>query len=247
MFLIPKFQYAVRKTRHKGRGVFARADIAPGTIIGDYLGKIIRPSEDDENAQGGIYAMWYNDRAMILADPERDGIHLINHSCASNCGIYPYQGHELYFALRRILKKEEIAVSYIEEIYENCASCQKHACFCKTPVCRGTLHSREDEVKRWDAFAKRKLAPYARALPAPYGNQLLPLAQYPSRIKDYPVYGLFGSLAAPPLILKNRALPSLSLLRRSIRATGKRLSFPHIGLIVYGIDNGMIVAFKKTS
>ena len=106
------------------------------------------------------------------------------------------------------------------------------------------LHSSREAIDRWDAFEKKYSSPRMRVLPAPYGEDLPPLKNYPLRIKDYSLYDIFGSLKKPSLTLKDRVLPSMPSLRRSIRETGKCLSFPHLGFVVYGISSGFIMIRK---
>ena len=101
----------IKKTSQKGRGVFAKKDIAPGTVIGDYLGKIILNREIDEKTQG-LYDMRINDFFSILPDPKKEGVHLTNHSCEPNLGMYEIGIHTIFFALRKIFKGEELLVSY---------------------------------------------------------------------------------------------------------------------------------------
>ncbi len=66
MFFLPKDSWEVKKTKEKGRGVFTKADIPPGTVIGDYLGKVIRTAEDElYDTEDSFYLMYYHDRASL--------------------------------------------------------------------------------------------------------------------------------------------------------------------------------------
>lgn len=47
MFLINKSYWKIKKTKEKGFGIFAKKEIKSGTIISDYLGKIINVAEYD--------------------------------------------------------------------------------------------------------------------------------------------------------------------------------------------------------
>ena len=42
MFLLSEDYLQIRKTKKKGFGVFAKKRIKAGTVIGDYLGKVIK-------------------------------------------------------------------------------------------------------------------------------------------------------------------------------------------------------------
>ena len=41
MFLLKDTDWEIKKTKEKGLGVFAKKEIKAGTVISDYLGKII--------------------------------------------------------------------------------------------------------------------------------------------------------------------------------------------------------------
>jgi len=45
MFLISDDYWQIQKTKEKGYGVFAKKEIKKGTIIGDYLGKVIKTAD----------------------------------------------------------------------------------------------------------------------------------------------------------------------------------------------------------
>lgn len=150
MFLISPLWYHVKKIKGKGRGVFALHDIEPGTVIGDYLGKIIKPYSNNEK-KNGLYDMQCGVHYDVMADPKKIGIHLINHSCANNCEMYPYRGgHVLFVALRKILKGEELTINYGLGVQdEKDIPCALHACHCGSKICRGTMHEAENHYERW--------------------------------------------------------------------------------------------------
>src|ERR1700687_1155673 len=103
MFLLPREFWEIKKTKEKGLGVTARKKINKGTIIGDYLGKVIKTREYDfSKVKQELYLLYYSDQASIYPDLGEPGIHLINHSCAPNCWMYTYKGHTLFFAIRKI-------------------------------------------------------------------------------------------------------------------------------------------------
>jgi SET domain-containing protein len=104
MILLEKSYWEIRKTKSMGRGVFATKEIPPGTIIGDYLGEVVDPSEDTSD-EFGMYNLWINFETMVYADPNTEGLHLLNHSCAPNISMFPYKGHMLFFSLRKIFPR----------------------------------------------------------------------------------------------------------------------------------------------
>ena len=236
MFLLPKNYWEVKESKKKGRGVFAKKDIDAGTIIGDYLGKIVS-DEDEAKENEGFYEMYYTDDTSIWPDPKSEGIHLINHSCEPNAFMYTYQGHTLYFATRKIFAGEEITVSYcLNPIDDDCEPC-KDICHCGSEICTGTMHLNQERYERWrdfdDAMAKDFIVP-----PFTFGDNLEKLSSYPPTIKDNTIYPLFGAHNQSPLVVNTNKIPSHKEIRKSIRESGRQLHFKHFNLIIWGIvDN----------
>ncbi len=148
MFLIPKYYFEIKKIKGKGQGVFALKDISEGLVIGDYLGKILRPEEaivDEDN----FYLMYYHDRAVVSPDLKKIGPHLINHSCVPNCFFYIYKGHTLAFTLRKIVKGEELTIPYLlPPIDKHCNPCA-HVCKCGNLNCTGNMHMSKEQYGCW--------------------------------------------------------------------------------------------------
>jgi hypothetical protein len=243
MFLIPPSWYSVRRTKQKGRGVFALHDIASGTIIGDYLGILMDPKEEDEE-RDGLYTMIGGLHYNILGNPKTTGIHLINHSCANNCDIYPYQGHILYFASRKIFKGEEITADYwLYAPWEHWTNCAMHVCYCSSTVCTGSMHHALSQFEPMEKLWEKNFGTWYRKIPGKYGEQLSPLKKYPQSIKkDYPtIYNLFGSENKPPTKYPETILPPIVVLRNKIRETGRRLLFPKLKMALYGVRNGVLL------
>jgi len=138
MFLLGKDFWQIKKTNKKGNGVFAKKNILQGTVISDYLGKVIKMSEYDLDLdKDGLYLMYFSDRAGIYPDLTTPGPHLINHSCTPNCWMYIYRGHTLFFALRDIKPGEELTISYLlSPKDESCNNCT-HVCKCDSEFCTG--------------------------------------------------------------------------------------------------------------
>ncbi len=184
MILLPFDSWEVKKTKKKGRGIFAKKDIPAGTIIGDYLGKVIHPRDavvDEEN----FYLMYYHDRAVVVPDLQKQGVHLLNHACTPNTFLYIYKGHTLAFALREISSGEELNISYLlAPLDKFCQPC-KHECDCGGLQCLGTMHLSKDIYERWrrltDAQSKETKRERIR-----YGRDLPKLSSYPNKISiDY--------------------------------------------------------------
>ncbi|KKU73385.1 MAG: SET domain-containing protein [Parcubacteria group bacterium GW2011_GWA2_47_26] len=246
MFLLPQYYWEVKKIRNKGRGVFACAEIEPGTVIGDYLGKVVRADQDYEKRQGGHYEMYYNDRVSILPDSRIAGIHFINHSCAPNCAMYTFQGHTLYFTLRRIFKGEELTVSYFYGIDKNDKMlCVDHECFCGAPICRGTVHTPAMIFEKWNAFDEKISKKYPPKKSVRYGSDLAPLPKYPKKIADNSCYELFGARKQSPYLCSANSLPSIGWMRRMMRKTGKCLLFRKpLRFMVYGVSNDLVMGWR---
>ncbi len=184
MFLIPKDFWEVRKVKGKGQGVFALEDVPKGLVIGDYLGKVLRPEEaliDEKN----FYLMYYHDHAVISPDLKKVGPHLINHSCVPNSFLYIYKGHTLVFALRKILKGEELTIPYLlPPIEEYCDSCL-HFCRCGSLNCKKTMHMSKEKYNYWRKITDRQ-SKETKKERIRYGKELKALFDYPKKIpKDY--------------------------------------------------------------
>jgi len=223
----------------QNRGVFATRPIPAGTVIGDYLGTLI-PNEREDAYETGpdLYLMYYDERFSIWPDAATVGIHLVNHACEPNCGIATYRGHTLYYALRKIHPGEELTVSYLlAPIDGECAPC-RHACWCETRSCTGSMHQPMARYAAWRLYDERE----GRRHPKPNGGmetayqELPPLERYPARIGDRGFFGLYGAADQPPAVLPNDRLPEIAVIRREIRRTGRRLAFPKLGLTVLSTE-----------
>ena len=188
MILLPSDYWEIRNTKKKGRGLFAKKEIPKGTIIGDYLGKVIHPRDavvDEEN----FYLMYYHDSAAIVPEIDKPGVHLLNHSCVPNAWLFIYKGHTLAFALRQILKGEELTIPYLlSPKDEFCKPCL-HVCKCGHLRCNKTMHLSKDKYDSWRKFndkwtkiTKRERIRYGKDLP------LLPI--YPEKISEDYIKGV---------------------------------------------------------
>jgi SET domain-containing protein len=178
--LLSNDYWEIRNTKEKGRGLFAKKDIAKGTVIGDYIGKIIHPRDavvDEEN----FYLIYYHDSAAILPDLEKPGIHLLNHACVPNAWLYTYKGHTLAFALRKISKEEEITIPYLLSPKDDSCNPCPHICKCKDFRCTKTMHLSKDRYNKWRTF-NEKWAKKTKRKRVSYGKELSVLATYPKTI-----------------------------------------------------------------
>ena len=181
MFLIPESFWEIRKTKAKGRGIFAKKPISAGTLIGDYVGKLVHLKDVDFGKEKKkLYLMYYSDKTGIYPDLRKPGVHLLNHSCSPNCWIIRHRNHTIVFALENIEKGSELTISYLLPPKMNCRSCS-HKCFCKSKSCTGSMHLTEGGYKKWQDFQEKeeKKGKYKKNNNE---NILKPLAKYPKTI-----------------------------------------------------------------
>lgn len=242
MFLISSDYWEVRKTPKKGRGVFAKKDIEAGTIIGDYLGKVIHPRDEDEiDDSENFYLMYYHDRASIFPDLKKPGIYLMNHSCTPNAWMYTYKGHTLFFALRHIFPGEELTLNYLLSPQDElCAPCT-HLCDCEGVICHQTMHLSKKRYAFWSDFHHEEMSK-TKAERIRYGHDLPALKAYPKAPQDHPVYDLFGSMLEKPEVMDDTKLPSLKEIRKKIIETGRTLVYPKLNLHILGVTDGQLIS-----
>lgn len=188
MFLLSSDYWHIQKTKEKGRGVFARKKIAAGTIIGDYLGKVIKTSTYDLSKDTkGLYLMYLTDQASIYPNLKKPDIHLFNHACVPNCWMYIYRGHTLFFSLRDIEAGEELTISYLLSPKDETCDLCTHVCRCSSISCSGTMHLTKQQYEKWQRFLglEKKKTKCVRFV---YGKILPKLSVYPTRISGDPMY-----------------------------------------------------------
>jgi hypothetical protein len=153
MFFISKSYYKIKKTRDKGRGIFAKKEIKAKTIIGEYTGEKIEIEKYDlEKDKEGLYLMFLDDKYAIYPDLKLEDIHLINHSCEPNCWILNSNGKVYFFTLRDIKIGEELTISYLLPPKDKTCDPCNHECKCKSKKCTGTMHLSQTRFKKWQSF-----------------------------------------------------------------------------------------------
>lgn len=193
MFLLKDDHWQIKKTREKGFGVFAKKQIKAGTIVGDYIGKVIKIAEYDlDNDNKGLYLMYFTDQASIYPNLKKPGIHLLNHSCTPNCWIYTYRGHTLFFALRNIESGEELTISYLLSPKDKTCKPCTHTCKCRSKSCTGTMHLSKDKYERWQKFQNEEKKKTNKTKVV-FGKNLPKLTSYPKIIPKNPIYTIMGS------------------------------------------------------
>lgn len=188
MFLLKDDSWEIKKTKEKGYGVFTKKEIKAGTVISDYLGKVINIAEYDLGQdKKGLYLMYLTDQASIYPDLDIPGPHLFNHSCKPNCWIYIYHGHTLFFALRKIKPDEELTISYLLSPKDKTCNPCTHDCKCESNLCTGTMHLSKDKYKKWQKF-QNKEKKKTKTTKFIFGKNLIRLTSYPKTILNNPIY-----------------------------------------------------------
>lgn len=181
MFVISESNIVVKKTKHKGFGVFAKNTISKGVVIGDYTGELVDYlNVDYAKEKKQMYLMYYNDTYGIYPDLSEPGVHLINHSCSPNCWLAKYKDRTLVFALRDIVPNEEITINYLLSPKNNCKNCP-HTCKCDIPACTGSMHLSEEKYLVWQKFQKINWKEKGVNNKSKY---LKPLKKYPKKVNE---------------------------------------------------------------
>lgn len=238
MFLLPSSSWKIVRSSGKGRGIVVTTELAPGTVVGDFLGKIIKEEEVEKYEKlYGLFGFSRNDQEVIWAFPNEKGVQLMNSSCVANCGFFPYQGHILIYTLRRIFAGEELSFFYHVEPPPRSVLSRVYSCNCGSEFCRGSLYSSPWFEAEWEKVMNRKEGKELRKKIVPYNGFLTPLKSYPKEMRDVPIFDLFGAKRKRPEVFDDRTLPPVKELRRRLRWTGKRLRFSKLGVVVVGVKN----------
>ncbi len=245
MFILSEDYWELKLTKDRNRGIFAKKIIPPGTVIGDYLGLLLPASQ--ENKIGPTYTMYFNDTSILVpSDPSEVDVHLLNHSCISTCDTYPYKGHALIFALRKIFPGEELTFQYlIDPPVSGNEPTSMHPCLCGSLICHGTMNTTPQIVEKLEETLSFLDDKDYEKLPVPYGNELPKLDFYPKKIPDHSAYDLCGSFIKTPFISHEKRLPSINNIRNKIRMTGRRINYINLGFTLVGIMDGVLISQKN--
>lgn len=188
MFLLDDTYWETLLTPQKGLGIFAKKTISKGTIIADYLGRLIQISDYDLDLdKHGLYLMYYSDQIAIYPNLAKSGPHLLNHSCAPNCWMYVYKGHTLFFALRTILPKEELTISYLLSPDDGSCHLCTHQCKCGYALCRGSMHLTPLQYEIWKNYQHHS-HPKNQKTKVKVGTDLQGLISYPTILATDLIY-----------------------------------------------------------
>jgi uncharacterized protein len=137
-----------------GRGVFAARDIASGTRIIEYKGRLITSEQaselyGDNTEHGHTFLFTLNDKWLVDGGVDGNSARFINHSCDPNCEAvvhvnkdYIEEKDKLWIeAIRDIREGEELSFDYgIKLVQRHTARLKKvWACLCGSSNCTGTM------------------------------------------------------------------------------------------------------------
>jgi hypothetical protein len=225
MMLIPSKWYSVSRSS-LGRGLVAERELPAGQVLGDYLGRLVRPRVERE----GLYLLFLRRDLAVAPDVPAVGPHLANHSCEPNCLFFPFRGHVLFVTRRRVFPGEALTLDYGVSPPPPRSPIGLYLCRCGAELCRGTFllspagDARVDRLFYSSAWAG---APRPRQ---PLGSTLEPLARYPTQVRGPSGFEVFASSAKRPLNLPLRRVPTRSDAAARIRETGRALQLPALGL-----------------
>lgn len=137
----------VGQSRIEGKGVFAKRRIPRGTRIIEYTGERV-PIADllVEMAQGkpaNAYAFRLDDSTVIDGARNGNDARFINHGCEPNCEAYVFDERLYIYAIRDIVRGEELTFDYQLGSAIKCskrkANAETYACRCGSPNCRKTM------------------------------------------------------------------------------------------------------------
>lgn len=195
MILIGEEFIEIKKTKNKGKGIFAKKKISKGSVVGDYIGLVMRPEEveiDEEN----FYLMYYHDHAVISPDLNKPGVHFLNNSCKPNLWLFIYKGHILAFSLREVPVGEELTIPYLlPPITTFCNPCP-HVCLCGYVNCTGTMHLSSEKYKKWREINEKQSKETKRER-IRYGKDLRPLKEYPKTIPESYILEIYKLIGVP--------------------------------------------------
>lgn len=145
---------ARRRSPIHGNGVFARIDIAAGTVLCEYRGERITHAQADARYadsldSGHTFLFTLNDQYIVDANRGGNVARWINHSCAPNCQaeILEHPGTDRrrdriqILALRDIRAGEELSYNYgiRLEVPHTARMKRLWACLCGASGCTGTM------------------------------------------------------------------------------------------------------------
>lgn len=147
-------RFVTRHSQIHGNGVFAATDLAHGTRLIQYKGRLLTHEQSDhlypDGADSGhTFLFVLNDDYVIDANHEGNSARWINHSCDANCEAVLVEAangnrrrDRLFIeAIRDIASGEELTYNYgiVLEVAHTPAMKKIWACRCGASNCTGTI------------------------------------------------------------------------------------------------------------
>ncbi len=124
--------YRVGRSR-TGLGLFATQPIKKGTLIIDYMGRLLDCRKKEDDAVTNKYLFELNGRWTIDGSVRKNVARYINHACRPNADpdVMPRKHKVLIRAIRNIREGEEINYDYGKEYFDAYIK----PCGCKCVAC----------------------------------------------------------------------------------------------------------------
>jgi hypothetical protein len=136
-----------RRSAIHGIGGFARADIATGTRVIEYIGERITKDESLRRCElSNEYIFSLDDAHDLDGNVSWNPARFLNHSCDPNCEAEPGDGCIWIVAKHDIRAGEEITFNYGYDLEDY----REHPCHCGAADCVGYIVAEEflDHVRR---------------------------------------------------------------------------------------------------
>jgi SET domain-containing protein len=139
--------YAVKNSSIHGNGVFARRKIEAGSVVIEYKGERISWKEalkrEAVKAEESTHTFLFSleDGRVIDGGSKGNEARWINHACDPNCEAREEEGRVFIYALRDIVRGEELNYNYglVLDQRHTQAVKRAYACLCGSPNCRKTM------------------------------------------------------------------------------------------------------------
>ncbi len=126
----------VRPSRIHGRGGFARADVARGTRVIEYVGERIGKQESNRRLSlNNTFIFYLDDEFNLDGSVEWNPARFLNHSCVPNCDAELIEGRLWIVANRDIAAGEELTFNYGFDLEDY----REHPCRCGADQCAGYI------------------------------------------------------------------------------------------------------------
>jgi len=130
-----------------GTGGYARADIAAGTRVIEYVGERITKQQSLARCeQNNAYIFALDAEHDLDGNVDWNPARFLNHGCQPNCEAVFEDGHIWVVSIRKIAAEEELTFNYGYDLEDY----REHPCRCGASGCVGYIVAEEffDDVRR---------------------------------------------------------------------------------------------------